>query len=154
MISFIIIFLGCSNSTVDSDLVSWSLDDPVVTETELNCEDDEWTVIVQTEGWTGNGLVWIGSNERYERHPIYSIEAADDGTTDRLRIQLTSTADWRDAQSGSLTGFYCSEKEELSVYIIVRHPQTLDISDCVQLDGELSEPDSIWGSVDLPSCTP
>ena len=144
--------LGCQ---IDSDETAenhWELQDPVITQTEWDCDTDTWSIIVQTDGWTGNGLVWIGDVNRYERHPIYSIEASSDGSSDRLRINLTSTADWRDAQSGTLTGFYCDEKERLSLFILIKHPQTLETSDCAQLDGDQSNAQDIWDSVSLPTC--
>ena len=143
---------GCITPIQETGSTSWEVISPIITETEWTCEDDNWSIVVSTEGWTGNGLIWLGDSNRYERHPIYSVEAASDGSADRLRINLTATADWRDTQSGSLTGFYCEEKERLSLFITIHHPQTLETSDCVQLNGEYSNPQEIWDAVNLPTC--
>jgi hypothetical protein len=145
-------FLSCSEGLQDSAQQSFTLHSPKITEVEWVCEDDLWTILVTTEGWTGNGTLWLGTTERYERHPLYSIQAAPDGSADLLRIRLEATPDWRDAQAGQRTGFQCVEQTRISGMLMVLDPSSLDPADCYTWVGEETSFDEIWAEVPLPEC--
>ena len=49
----------------------------------------------------------------------YSVGAPASGTSDRLRSTLVSVPDWRDAQSGAYTRWFCSDIEELSIAVSI-----------------------------------
>jgi hypothetical protein len=69
-----------------------------------------WNFLVDTDAWTGNGQVVLSDDGDYiEVHPLRSIEAAADGSSDRLELTLTVVADWRDVNPGSTTAFNCQE---------------------------------------------
>ena len=68
-------------------LEPYYIGDAQITEAAVTCEEDKWTVEIKTDAWTSNGSVWmVFSEERYEKHPIYSIGAAPDGSSDHLRM--------------------------------------------------------------------
>ena len=108
--------------------------------------------------WTGNGRWWLGSNEQnIEEHPIYSVGAPASGASDSLRSTLVSVPDWRDAQSGAYTRWYCSDIEELSIAVSIfegERGQSNQIADCVEIgediwsspreSGKLPESCQIW----------
>lgn len=145
--------LGCAEDVQDSALMSLILESPNITDVEWGCVDDLWTVSVTTEGWTGNGYLWLGTTERYERHPLYSIQSASDGSADLLRIKLESTSDWRDAQAGQLTGFHCIDVQKISGQIMILDPQSLDAADCYTFVGENTSVEDVWGDINLPDCS-
>ncbi len=69
-----------------------------------------WTFLVDTDAWTGNGQVVLSDDGNYiEVHPLRSLEAAADGSSDRLTLELGVVADWRDVSPGSSTAFNCNE---------------------------------------------
>lgn len=144
--------LSCSENLRDSAQIAFSLNTPEITEVEWSCEENLWTILVSTNGWTGNGYLWLGSSERYERHPLYSIQAAPDASTDLLRIRLESTSDWRDAQSGQRTGFQCIEQLYISGHIMVLDPRSLEAADCYTFVGDNTSFEEVWGEVNLPDC--
>ena len=113
-------------------LEPYSIGSAKITTATVNCEEDTWTVDVKTDAWTSNGTVWIvESIERYEKHPLYSIGAAADGSSDHLRMTLRVIADWRDAVGGETSGWLCSDFDELSIAIVINHGETADQNDCV-----------------------
>ena len=54
-----------------------------------DAESNEWTFEIRTQHWTGGGWIWMGkSHTNAEGHRIRSVEAAADGTSDRLKLTL------------------------------------------------------------------
>lgn len=153
---FSFILLGCQTSPLDTG--SWQLEfsDPKITQMTVECESNQWSINVLTENWTGNGLIWLSDGDRYERHSLYSISASPDGSSDRLRSQLTVVADWRDVQSSRTTGFDCNQMGDVGIFGIVRHPQSYTVSSCAEyIDNEefYTTPTlSVWETVPLPDC--
>lgn len=155
---------ACRDATV-LDTGRWQLevDNPTIDSLVVQCRqsNSRWQIDVVTSGWTGNGFLWLTDGQRYERHPVYSVSSSPDGTADQLRVQLDIAPDWRDAQSGRSTGFSCTE-DTANMFIAIRHPQNLSISDCVDvffnddlIHNEALEDtaeESIWSTVPLPSC--
>ncbi len=153
---FSFIWLGCQSTPLDTGSWQLELSNPTITEMVVECESNQWSINVRTENWTGNGLLWLSDGERYERHSLYSISASPDGSSDRLRSQLTVIADWRDVQSSRTTGFDCSDIDDLGIFAIVRHPQSYAVSSCAEyIDNEqfYTTPTlSLWDTVPLPDC--
>ena len=153
----LISILGCvSASRLDTSHWQYEYSDPTISSVSVSCEDRVWTVETETDGWTGNGLLWLATDERYERHSIYSISADPEGTSDRLRTQLSVVADWRDQQSSTSTGFDCGDLTTLGIFIAIRHPESFAVSDCAEYSTEEAFMDvptlPLWEPVPLPTC--
>ena len=118
----IFIFLSCYPQPRSTEpLEPYQIGDATITELEVICEEDEWIVDVKTDAWTSNGTVWmVKSVENYEKHPIYSISAAADGSSDHLRMAIRVVPDWKDSVSGQSSGWLCSEHEALSIAIVIK----------------------------------
>jgi hypothetical protein len=94
-------------------------------------EANEWTFEIRTENWTGGGWIWMGKSEsNAEGHRIKSVEAAADGTTDRLKLSLDIEEDWRDASRSSSTRWLCSDTPQLSFLSTVYGPRGDEVEDC------------------------
>ena len=142
---------GCAPSTLDSatseGIPPLSEMSPRIVDFSWQCENDRWTVFVESDAWTGNGSLWLGNADRVEKHPIYSIAAGEFGESDLLRITLDVVSDWRDASPGSYTGWRCSQMENLSMLAAIYHPSLLTLSDCVDVGTD------IWSHYsNLPDC--
>ena len=149
-------FLSCTADRLDTGFWILQYQEPEITDFQIECDDGQWQIEVWTDHWTGNGLLWMAAERRYERHTLYSIAASTTGDGDRLRVLLPIVADWRDFQSGRSTGFDCSDKEDMGLFVGIRHPQTAMITDCAEYaDSEnfMDEPTlSLWQEVPLPDC--
>ncbi len=85
---------------------------PVITSASVVCDPERprWEFEIETSAWTGNGKVLLSADGVYfERHPMGSVSAAADGSTDRLELKLDVTADWRDVTEGDSTVFNCGD---------------------------------------------
>ena len=150
---------GCGPTPMD-ETEHWlpTLSNPIIQTLETECVHQSWTINVVTEGWTGNGLLWLSNGEQNERHPLYSISAAEDSSADYLRITLETVSDWRDWQSGSYTRFGCYDFFKIA--IAIRHPETLQWSNCqiyqfndIEEVWNTSEEDiEFWQAASLPDC--
>lgn len=104
---------ACGPTTTDSATGSpLHPSPPEIQEFEGSCsvQDGLWSFEVRTLGWTGNGhLYWAMNADYVEKHVLSSIEAASDGSSDRLSLELGIVADWRNAESNSSTSFQCRE---------------------------------------------
>ena len=122
----------------------FTIGDAQITEVSSSRENDQWRIELQTDAWTSNGTLWLAEDlDRYEKHPLYSIEAADDGSSDNLRIILDVVPDWNNFVAGESTGWLCSEAEALSSAIVIYHGETNLPNDCIYWG------DDIWG--DFPN---
>ena len=141
----ILLSLSCyPQPTAQVETVAFDINEAEITEVSALCEEDKWTFTVDTDAWTSNGTVWLAQGlHRYERHPLYSVGAAEDGSSDSLQLTLSVLPDWRDFVAGESTGWLCSEQDEFSVAIMVYHGESNQPSDCIYW-GE-----DIWG--DFPS---
>ena len=107
--------------------------DPSIESIDWDCdtEENKWTFEINTEQWTGGGWVWMGkSSTNAEAHKIKSIEAAADGSSDRLKLTLHIEEDWRAAARGSSTRWFCSDIPELSFLSTVQDARATRITDC------------------------
>ena len=114
---------------------------PNIDDITLSCLEDEWTLKITASAWTGNGRWWLGTTEHnIEEHPIYSISAAADGSSDTLRSILSSVPDWRDAQSGTYTRWYCNDIDEISIAVSIFEGErglSNEVADCVEIGEDL-----------------
>jgi len=135
------IFLSCYPQPQSEErLEPYLIGNAQITEAAVTCEEDTWTVEIKTDAWTSNGSVWIvQSSERYEKHPIYSIGAAADGSSDHLRMVLKIIPEWREAVGGNTSGWLCVDQESLSIAIVIYHGENNHPNDCVYF-GE-----DVWG---------
>jgi hypothetical protein len=107
--------------------------DPSITDVSWACDPEEsaWQFTVKTEHWTGGGWLWFGiSSDNVEGHRIRSVDAAADGTDDKLRLELDIEEDWRDAKRNSSTRWLCSDEPRLSFMVTVYDPSGGDVEDC------------------------
>ena len=152
----IVWLISCTVERLDTGYWTLEYQNPTIDTVEVECEDSQWQINVWTDHWTGNGLLWIADENRYERHTLYSVSASPTGDSDRLRASLSIVSDWRDFQSGRSSGFSCTEQNHLGFFVGIRHPQTAQIADCAEyIDDEnfLDEPTlDLWGQVPLPDC--
>jgi hypothetical protein len=118
--------------------------DAQIINVDTSCDDDKWTIEVFTDAWTSNGTLWLARDlSRYEKHPINSIAATEDGTSDHLRVNLDITAEWQNFTPGESTGWLCSESSDISIAIVIYHGENQQPNDCIYW-GE-----DIWG--DFPN---
>ena len=106
------ISLACRLPPVDRDpIVDVELTTPEIIEFTLICDTDleRWQLDVVASSWTGGGEWWWTTDETYvESHQVNSRKAAQDGSSDELRLRLNVVADWRDAEKNRSTPFLCS----------------------------------------------
>jgi len=94
-------------------------------------EESKWSFEMNTEQWTGGGQIWMGkSSTNAEAHKIKSIEAAEDGSTDRLKLTLSIEEDWRAATRGSSTRWFCSDIPTLTFLATVYASRGSEVTDC------------------------
>lgn len=93
---------------------------PRITDVALTCdlEAGRWRVDVDTDAWAGGAtLLWALDDTYVERHTAFrSIEAAADGTADRLRLDVGIVTDFRAAGDGS-TLFLCTAEPAALVWV-------------------------------------
>ena len=148
--------LSCTVDRLDTGFWTLEYKNPNIEDFQIECEDGQWRIEVWTDHWTGNGLLWMADDSRYERHTLYSVSASPTGDSDRIRVLLSVVADWRDFQSGRSSGFDCEELETIGLFVGIRHPQTAIITDCAEyVDATtfMDEPTlDLWQEVPLPEC--
>ncbi len=106
---------------------------PVITHVKWGCdqEDMDWDFEVRTEHWTGAGWLRMAKSSEYaELHRMPSVEAAGDGSTDRLRLSLNIAQDWRSASSGSSSAWRCRDESVLTYMITVYDTSGETVTDC------------------------
>ncbi len=127
-------FISCLPELAPTDMPpDFTFVDPEIRFIEWACDMDEstWSFYVETNGWTGNGHVWMSQNaEVTEKHILYSIGAERDGSADYLELNLSIVADWHDAKPSTSTRWRCSEQDELSFLVRVLHPEYATQSAC------------------------
>ena len=124
---------GGSASLDQADDGPFHEEPPSISDIAFDCdpEEAEWVFEVSTVNWTGGGWVWMGkSDSNAEGHRIRSVEAAADGTSDRLKLTLDIEEDWRDASRGSSTRWLCSDTPNLSFLVTVYDPRGDTVEDC------------------------
>ena len=123
--------------------------DPNIDVLSFDCDPStaRWSFEATTDAWTANGNLWLYIDPVLEKHPIYSVSAAADGSSDLLELKLSVVADWRDASPGSSTQFQCSDFDALGLRLYVYHPETAEAADCVTAGADVD-----WESSTAPSC--
>jgi len=98
-----------------------------------SADQDEWTVQVDTVGWTAGGeLVWTADGQYLEEHSIVSDEADSSGAWDLLLLELNVVADPRDQSRSSSTALLCDPptRETLRGLLVILDPETEAAIDC------------------------
>ena len=111
-----------------------TFEDPHIVDFESSCDvaEDSWLFVVESDAWTGNGLLWLRDPDGFEEeHPLISTGAQADGAGDHLEIDLKIVGDWRDAQRGKSTRWPCSIQEDLSMLVEIYHPKRHTATDCL-----------------------
>ncbi len=106
---------------------------PEITSLTWGCDVDAatWSYEVSTARWTGNAYVWMATDgDTWERHPAYSVEAARDGSADRIALSLDIEPDPRDVVVGSSTRFLCSDADALAFLVQVFTADGTAVADC------------------------
>lgn len=125
------------------EVPAWTV--PTLVSVAVTCDGDAatWTFEAETDAWTNNGQVLLSADGAYiERHDLYSVEAALDGTHDRLKLVLEVVPEWRDVTLGTSTVFNC-ETPELAGVLRVYARGSKDVADC-RAFGEAPERWSTW----------
>lgn len=102
--------LACRTVPVDSAPIAPSEQPPTIATATLSCAPDsgKWALNVGTERWTGGAELRMSTDGLYvEAHPVLSVEAAGDGSADRLELNITFVADFQDVSPGATTAFNC-----------------------------------------------
>ncbi|RME24545.1 MAG: hypothetical protein D6798_10965 [Deltaproteobacteria bacterium] len=106
---------------------------PEIVGVDWGCDVDAatWSFEIETDGWTGNGYLWMASGSAtWERHPVYSVEAARDGSADRLAVELDIEPDPREVVLGSSTRFLCSDRNAMAFVVEVYSADGEAVADC------------------------
>lgn len=95
-------------------------------------EDGQWRMEIETDAWAGGGtLMWTIDGSYVELHDSFrSVKAAEDGTSDVWRLELTIVDDFRPAGTGGNTAFTCNDEVSSLMWI-----KGLDqkVADCRQI---------------------
>ena len=108
-------------------------DPPSISDVAWSCDPEEgsWAFTVNTDNWSGGGWVWFGvSPSNVEGHRLRSVDAAADGSSDKLTLELDIKEDWRDASRNSSTRWLCSDEPRLSFMVTVYDPSGSGVEDC------------------------
>jgi hypothetical protein len=126
---------------------------PLIDRISFGCssETPSWSFEVLTRGWTGSGTLYMATRTDYlERHVVRSVEAATDGTSDHLELDLLIVPDWRDAVSGASTAFLCNASTRAALnYRLMVHDTRGEDADCRSWG---ADPTFFDGLADVPAC--
>jgi hypothetical protein len=141
---------ACQFPPIDSEpLVDLQLSTPEISEFTLICDVDRerWQLDVKATSWTGGGQWWWTTDGDYiEYHDVTSRKAAEDGSSDALRLRLNIVADWRDANKNASTPFLCASTPTGRFVMFDLENQVVDCED--------TGPDTQWLNTEeaLPTC--
>jgi hypothetical protein len=133
--NWLVLLWGCTSTpSLDSAAPSpFHEGQPTISDVEWGCslEEMEWEYTVRTQQWTGAGWLRMAKSPQYsELHRIPSVEAAGNGSRDRLYLSLDVAQDWRTASSGRSTAFRCRDLSVLSYLITVYDTSGETVTDC------------------------
>lgn len=143
---------GCGAALPPALDTATPFDGPTSIETvTLTCDREaaSWRVEVQTTGWSAGGtLRWTLDGEYVEEHAtLRSVMAAPDGSSDRLRADLSIVDDFRAAGANGDTVFLCRAVPDAIVWVF---DGTGAIADCVQIGALAPALSALPGA---PACT-
>ena len=113
---------GClaRGNATDDGAYAVDLPPPKITDITVACdlEAGRWRVEIATDAWAGGGAVlWTVDGVYFEKHDRFaSIGAAGDGTSDRLRNDISILTDFRPAGNG-ISQFTCNAKPSAYVWV-------------------------------------
>ncbi len=106
---------------------------PSIESVDMECdrEKEKWTFEVKTKNWTGGGTIWMANTvDIAEKHRIKSKKAAADGSSDKLELQLSIEADWKDADLDKSTRWLCADQPRLTFLATTYDPSGNNVTDC------------------------
>jgi len=122
---------------------------PSITDVSWSCDADleRWRLDIGCDSWSNGGVLYLSEDFSYiEEHPIKSRSAADDGSADDLRVDLSIAADWREVSAGKSTAFGCTQTPNGLFVVFDREDQ---VSDCRRFGPNPQD----WASApDVPKC--
>ncbi len=131
------LLLACAASTPTADTgpATPVSGDPTLQAATWGCSEDEdrWSLTAEANRWTGNGGLALTLDGLYvEEHEVRSVEAARDGTWDRLALDLEIVADPREVAPGERTAFLCDPptRDGLAARLWIHPPSSSAIADC------------------------
>ena len=140
-----IFFIWACTALPEGTYQPTSFSDPKIIDFSSACdiEEDKWVFNVESDAWTGNGLLWLRDPDGFEEeHPLISTGAEPDASRDYLEIELAIVGDWRDAQRGKSTRWPCSMHEDLSMIVEIYHPKYRTATDCLYVGDPWPEEDA------------
>ena len=106
----------------------------------------EWRLRIEATSWSGGGrMYWTPEGSYFEDHRVRSREAAADGSSDRLELDLDIVGDWREATQGVSTALRCTDDPD---FLFVLRDLDDDDADCWHLGPGLVD----WFAVADPDC--
>jgi hypothetical protein len=122
---------------------------PAITDVSWSCDADleRWRLDIGCDSWSNGGLLYLSEDFSYiEEHPIKSRKAADDGSADELRVDLSIAADWREVSAGKSTAFGCSQVPN---GLFVVYDRQDEVADCRRFG---PYPAGWTGAPNVPAC--
>jgi hypothetical protein len=137
-------FLACLQNLPDSDEPVVTLTVPEIETISWACDVDkaQWTLEVRATSWTDGGRLYLTEDGEYvENHRVKSVAAGDDGSFDRLKMNLSLASDWRKVNPGSSTAFSCASDPFALFHLLDDDGRT----DCTELGPEHGPWDGVDG---------
>lgn len=110
---------------------------PRIVSLSLTCdlEGGSWRAELGTDAWAGGAsLMWTLDGSYVELHDTFrSVKAAEDGTSDTWRMDITIVDDFRPAGVGGNTAFTCNDAPSALLWVDALDQQP---SDCRQVGPE------------------
>jgi len=103
---------------------------PALTGLTWGCDEDQvqWTLRASTTSWTGGAELWLTDDgQTAEVHPVPSIRAAADGSTDEVAVRLTVEVDPDRVRLGSSTRYPCQNPPDGVLLVL---DQDGEVADC------------------------
>lgn len=131
-VAALLLLAGCAPLDQDTGRPAPTYEDPVIVEASAVCDvaAARWSFEVTTQAWTGNGQVLLSADGTYiEKHPMFSVGAAADGSSDALALSLSVVRDFRDVVAGTSTAFNCDAAGLAGVLRVYDRPGDA-VADC------------------------
>ncbi len=141
---------ACPSPAPDTGVRDPEATDASITSLSIACDGGTgvWTIDAETDAWSGGGRLTLSADGAYvEVHPIRSVDAALDGSSDHLHAELSVVGDFRDVSVGGSTWFNCGTPD-LQGLFIVNSRDGERVTDCRRFGVDTAR----WATWDLGSC--
>lgn len=141
---------ACPSPAPDTGVLDPEATDASITSLTVMCEGGSgvWTIDANTDAWSGGGQLTLSANGTYvEAHPIPSVDAALDGSSDHLHTELAVVADFRDVSVGGSTWFNCGTPGLQGLFIVYSRDGER-VTDCRRFGVDAA----LWAEWNLDSC--